>query len=186
MITIITAIPNKENVKEIANEAFYQNVEFWVGVSFILVVICLFPSAVKLIKQLINQRIERIKNDLQTAETLKLDAQKLYAKYERKFINTDNEVAEIIENQKEIIEQNKESKLKELNKMLKQKENDAIAKVNQAREDAKIEINKTICHKALNFVIKAAKLKLTKSDYEKLINASIANIEKLEFNKNSK
>ena len=77
MITIIAAIPNKENVKEIANEAFYQNVEFWVGVSFILVVICLFPSAVKLIKQLINQRIERIKNDLQTAETLKLDAEKL-------------------------------------------------------------------------------------------------------------
>ncbi|MBR2274229.1 MAG: ATP synthase F0 subunit B [Alphaproteobacteria bacterium] len=167
-------------------EIFYHSAEFWVGVTFVLVMALLFVPAVRTVKQLITQRIERIKGELQEAEDLKLDAQKLYAEYERKFINTDSEVAEIIENQKEIIAQNKEKKLKELDSILKQKETDATARVQQSLAQAKKEINTLISQKSLDIVTQAIKLKFTESDYKRLIDNSLNQLAELDFGNKQK
>lgn len=167
-------------------EIFYHSAEFWVGATFVLVMALLFVPAVRTVKQLITQRIERIKGELQEAEDLKLDAQKLYAEYERKFINTDSEVAEIIENQKEIIAQNKEKKLKELDAILKQKETDATARVQQSLDQAKKEVNTLISQKSLDIVTQAIKLKFTESDYKRLIDNSLNQLAELDFSNKQK
>lgn len=172
-------------VIEIHEEIFYQSAEFWVGAAFIMVVAFLFFPMSKIIKQLINKRIERIKDELQEAETLKLDAQKLYAEYERKFLNVNNEVAEIIANQKEIIEQTKSKKMRELNSQLKNKETEANAKIDQAFKQIRKEINTLIYQKSLAILSQIIRTKLTKDDYNKLIDKSISNIENIEIGKNN-
>lgn len=159
-------------------EIFYQSAEFWVGIAFVFALAISFSSVVKLIKSIINKRIQRIKKELQDAETLKIDAQKLYAEYERKFQNMDKEIAEIIANQQEVITQTKAQKMREFEHLLKQKETDTTAKINYAYTQAKTEISKKVIEKAINIISTAIPAKLDKKDYDNLITQSISNIEK--------
>ena len=76
----IEMLSNEESIEvSHSDEAFYLNAEFWVGIAFVLVVALIFKPAVRIINNLITKRIDRIKNEFQEAETLKLDAQKTYA-----------------------------------------------------------------------------------------------------------
>jgi len=164
-------------------EIFYQSAEFWVGASFVLIVCLLFMPVSKKIKEMINHRIDRIKNELQEAENLKLDAQKLYAEYERKFINTENEVNDIIESQKRAIEQTKEKRLQELDQLLRRKQTETTSRIDVALEQAKKEINEKICQNSLDILYQIIRLKLTKTDYNRFIDKSINNIKNLEIGK---
>lgn len=164
-------------------EIFYQSAEFWVGAAFVLVVAALFVPVSKAVLGLINSRIERIKNELQEAETLKLDAQKLYAEYERKFVNTDKEVAAIIANQQEVIEQTKQQKLQEMNILLKHKQEEAEARMEQTSQRINTEINGLITQRTLHIIQQILNLKLTQKDYSKLIDNSIENIKHLDISK---
>ena len=162
-------------------ELFYQSAEFWVGAAFVLLIVALFSPMAKILKKMMQQRINRIKDELAEAENLKLDAQKLYADYERKFINTDNEVAQIIENQTNTINQTKEKKTAELNSLLKHKQMLAEAKVTQRYKQEQAEINKLIGQKSLVILDDFLKYKLTKNDYNQLIENSIDNVKNLKI-----
>lgn len=163
-------------------EYFYQSAEFWVAVTFILLMACLFSPMLKIIKKAINGRIQRIKDDLQAAETLKIDAQKLYAEYERKLQNTDKEIAEIIANKQEVIAQTKAQKIHSLELLLKQKEKEADGKISYIYTQAKTKINKEVIEQAVNIISATAVKKLNKKDYDKLISQSISNLEKYPLN----
>lgn len=175
-----TAQVVSENLAE-NTEVFYQSAEFWVGMTFILLVAILFSPIVKILKNMTQQRIEHIKDELTEAENLKLDAQKLYADYERKFINTDKEVAEILENQINAINKTKEKKTLELEYLLKHKQNQAEATMSQRYKQEQAAINKLITDKSLSIIKTFVKEKLTKNDYNKLIDDSIDNIKNLEM-----
>ena len=170
-----------EGVQSVSQEAFYQSAEFWVGFSFILVVGLLYSPLFKVIKELISKRITRIKTELQEAENLKLDAQKLYAEYERKFINMDNEVNEIIINQKNLIEQTKEKKLKELNNILKRRQLETQARIDQEFNQVQQEINEAISYKALSLIEESIQTKLSSAERMKLIDNSIKSINDMKF-----
>ena len=160
------------------SEIFYQSAEFWVSVAFVLVVAFLFIPISRVVRNLINQRITRIRTELQDAETLKTDAQKLYADYERKFANIDKEIADIVASQQEVIAKTKEKKTLELKQMLQRKQDETEARVEQSFEQAKAEMNVLICNNAFKILTKAIKKNLEKTDYNKLIDASITNIGK--------
>jgi len=145
------------------------------------VVALLFPLIFKVLKRTALDRIERIKKELEDAENLKLDAQKLYADYERKFINTDNEIAEIVQNEEETIKKTKEVKISELDKLVKHKQSLAEAKIDERYKQEQLNINRLVCQKALVILDDVCKNKLTKKDYNKLIDASINNIKNLEM-----
>ena len=162
-------------------EIFYQSAEFWVGLSFIIVVGLLFFPMYKIAKKAIYQRIERIKKDLQEAENLKLEAQKLYAEYERKFSNVEKEVAEIIKGQQNMIAKTKENKLKALDTFLARKQLETEAQIEQAFEKTKENVIEEINTQTLSLLNKILSTKLTKDDYNKLIDNSINNIKNIEI-----
>ena len=163
-------------------EVFYQTGEFWVSVAFICVVILCFLPITKFIKKLIDKRIQYIKNELQDAENLQIDAQKIYAEYERKYQDLDKEIAEIIANQQDVIKQTKEQKMRDLDRSLKQKEQDTSAKIKYAFIQAKEEINARIIERAIKIVTKAITSKLTKKDHDNLINQSIKRLQNITLN----
>ena len=86
-----TAQVVEDIVETNANVAFYYSEEFWVSVAFVLVVVGLFIPVSKKVVSLLQNRINRIKKELQDAENLKLEAQELYAKYERSLMHIDDE-----------------------------------------------------------------------------------------------
>lgn len=171
-------MPDPENISTVMEhkELFFQSAEFWVGAAFVLVVALLYTPVMHAIRQMIEKRITRIRDELQEAENLKLEAQQLYADYERKFLNTENEVAEIISNQERIIAETKERKLHELNSLLKQKEIEADAKIEQAFEKTNAEINALISLRMTNILEKTLKKCLTSKEQVKLVDQSIQHL----------
>jgi len=162
-------------------EIFYQSAEFWVGLSFVLVIGLMFFPMYKVIKKAIYQRIERIKKELQEAENLKLEAQKLYAEYERKCSNVENEVSEIINGQKNTITQTKENKLRALDAFLLHKQEETDAQLEQVFESVKENIVEQINKNTMDLLTKVLSTKLTKNEYNRLIDDSINNIKNIEI-----
>lgn len=173
--------PIAENISYEHEEIFYQSAEFWVGVAFILVVYLLAKPVYKAVKSLIEQRIKRIKDELQYAENLKLDAQKLYAEYERKYLNTDKEVSEIIANERALMDENKERKMQAMSSWLKQKNAEADAKIEMAFEKANAEINAMVSQKATKILKHVFRTNLTKAEHEQLIDKSISKLETIKI-----
>ena len=157
-------------------ELFYQSAEFWVAVAFVVIIALLFRTVTKVISGMIAKRIIRIRKELQDAENLKLQAQKLYAEYERKFMNTDAEVAGIVKEREAVIEETKEAKLRELNIFLQRKQNEVDSRIEQAFDQAGNEINAMVGARTAEILKSVISSKLTKSDYNHLIENSINNI----------
>lgn len=162
-------------------ELFYQSAEFWVGVAFILVVGALFSPIFKVINAQAEKRIARIKTELQEAEDLKLDAQKLYAEYERKLLNTDNEVAAIVAEENSAIAATKERRMRDLNVLLNQKQREADAKIEIAFERVNNEINMLVSQRTMDILQKVITQKLTRENQSTLIDNAIKNIDKISF-----
>lgn len=161
-------------------EVFYLSAEFWVSVAFILTIIAIIKPALKVINNLINGRINRIKNELNKAEILKHDAQKLYSDYERKLFNLDNEINDIINEERLIISEDKEKKTRELDAILRKKQVEIDGKIELMYEQTKTEINKLIADKTFTIIEAIIKKKITKSIHNKLIDKTINNIAKME------
>lgn len=160
-------------------EPFYLSAEFWVAVAFIIVVTAMVVPLKKAFFGLIDKRISRIKNELQEAENLKFEAQKLYADYERKVSGIDKEVAEILSVQKEVVAETKEKKMHELDIFLQRKESEVDGRINQAFNQAGKEIQNIISRRTDRILRSVISSKLTKSDYNRLIENSIKSIENI-------
>ena len=175
-----TALSVAENIEH--DEIFYQSTEFWVSFAFVAVVILLVSPVTKAISGMMKQRISRIKKELQSAENLKLDAQKLYAEYERKYLNTETEVNLIIANEKTAIAEAKERKKRELDAMLKQKNMEADAKIEMAFEHVNNEINKLISTRTSEILRDIFRTQISEKEHRKIINISLKNLEEIEIN----
>lgn len=165
-----------EEISEETEEVFYMSAEFWVSVTFLVVVIILFSPITKKIKDLIQKRINRIREELNEAESIKLEAQRLYADTERKLLNIENEVEDIKTNKQYLIDQTKDKKISELNYTMQRKKEDLDAKIEQASVQLNTEINGIICKKAIKILNNVISAKLTKKEYSTLIDNSIENI----------
>lgn len=181
-IDAIDTMPLENTVAMAHQEAFYLSAEFWVGVAFVLVIFVIYKPAFNAIKSILNNRINNIKNDFQEAEELKLEAQSLYADYERKLLNVEAEINKIIAEENLLIEENKEQKIKDLNSKLRQKQNEVDGKLDLAYEKASKEINGLLIDKSIEIIYTLVKSKLTKTNYTKLIDKSISNIDKAHIN----
>lgn len=178
-------MPTTENITELSthaiehHEVFYKSAEFWVGASFVLVVALLYKPLINVIKSAIFSRIERIKNELQEAEELKLKAQELYAKYERNLLNIDDEIAQIIANEDAIISETKERKLRELNSLLNHKQKEVDAKIESSLNKTSSEIRNIISRTTFDILKQVIVKKLSVKDKSSLIDKSIKNFENI-------
>lgn len=161
----------EDMIESSSSVAFYQSEEFWVSVAFMLVVVGLFIPVSKKIVSMLHNRINRIKKELKDAEELKLEAQELYAKYERNLLQVDDEINQIISNQEDIIEETKEIKVKELNSILNQKQKEVEAKIKSSFDEVHKEIKNKISKNVGEILSKI--LVLSAKEKSKLIDKSI-------------
>lgn len=125
---------------------FYMQAEFWVGLTFVLTIVCLFRPVGRIILQKLRQRGADIADRIKEASALKEDAQKLLAGYERKFRGAEKEAADILaraERETDVIKREALAKLeaemqakeKEVQSRLKASEINAVREVTQKTAD---------------------------------------------------
>lgn len=171
------------NQEIIISSPFYIEIEFWVGMSFVLVVLLMGRTFYKFIKSALENKIQKIIKTLDDAIQLRDDAQKILADYERKTKNTDKEITEIMAKSYENISIFKEKELKKLKRNSEIKEKEIDRRISAATENITNELNKLISSKSIDLVEKSILKYATNEEHSKLIDIAIENLDKINQNR---
>ena len=160
-------------------EIFYQSAEFWVGVAFVLVVLLLAGPVGRLVRSMLNKRIDNITKRIHDAAELRDEAQKLLADYEKKFLNADKEAQAILNKSQKEIEYLKKENLAKLEEEMKIKEKEAEDRITASKEKAAREISDLTSELTIKTVKAAIVKNLDAKTQNKLIDDSISLITRL-------
>ena len=179
-----------ENVSEVFDKAnpdiahqltevpFYADVEFWVGMAFILSIVVLAKPAYRFLKSAMRGKIESVKNQITDAEKLRDDAQELLAQYERKFAATESEVAEILKQAEKNIANQKKNDLATLKENTAVKEKEIKRRILSSTENAMAEINQSVARSSVEVAKKAILAHISKANKSTLIDEAIVSLDK--------
>lgn len=154
-------------------EAFYEHPTFWVAVSFVLVILALGKPVGKIVKNLLQKRVDGIIKRITDAANLKDDAQKLLVEYERKFVNAEVEANNILQKSKKEIELFKKESLDKLKNDMANKEKEAEGRLKAAQSEAMKEIANLSSELTIKAVKAAINDKLDSKAQDELIDQSI-------------
>lgn len=176
---VIEAADNVANIIENTahnvhgQEAYYEHPTFWVAISFVLVILLLGRPIGKLVKQMLEKRVDAIIKRITDAANLKDDAQKLLVEYERKFVNADIEANNILEKSKKEIELLKKESLEKLKNSMNAKEKEVEGRLEASQNEAVQEISKLASELTIKTVKTAIEQKLNEKNQDELIEQSI-------------
>ena len=169
---------NPDIAYQIADVPFYADVEFWVGMAFILSIAVLAKPAYRFLKDAMHGKIDSVKNQISDAEKLRDDAQELLAQYERKFATTEAEVAEILKQAEKNIANQKKNDLAQLKENTIVKEKEIKRRILSSTENAMTEINQSVARSSVELAKKAILQHIEKADKSALIDNAIASLDK--------
>lgn len=154
-------------------EVFYLSPEFWVALSFVLVVLGLARPVGKVVYKMLRKRSADIALRIDETTQLKEDAQKLLAEYEMKYRHAEQEAQEILARSEREINLLKKEKLSQLEQEMNNKEREALERIAASQDKAMQEIAHLAASKAVNSVKAVLVQKLTDKDKDRMIDESI-------------
>lgn len=150
----------------------------WFVFSFIIFAGILIKFGGPAINGFLDQKIQQIKNDLETAENLRVEAQEMLAQYQRKHRDAVQEAEKIIEqarNNAEIFRKNAE---KDLHDAMSRREAQLEERLMRMEQNAINEIQAYAADLAISAASQIIAEKLDKKTNSKLVDSSIENISK--------
>ncbi|MBQ9270896.1 MAG: ATP synthase F0 subunit B [Alphaproteobacteria bacterium] len=169
----------KTAATELPAEPFYLEIHFWIGVAFVLAILCIIKPIYKFVKAALLRRIDKVVSDIANATQLRDDAQALLADYERKFVNAQDEAQKLIEKSRKNMQNIKKRELATLKTELQNKEKEAERRIAAATEKTKAEINLFAGRASIDLAQKVINRYLQITDKSKLIDDAIAELDKL-------
>lgn len=168
----------KAPVSEVAELPFYGEVEFWIAAAFVLSVCVLFSPLGKFIKKAMQNRVNKVIDDINEATKLRDDAQNLLADYQRRFINAEKEAEQIVGRARKNMQSIKNNELARLKTDLSNKEKEANRRISAANSKAAEEINAFAGEISVELAQKAINRYLQNTDKSRLIDEAIAELDK--------
>ena len=147
---------------------------FWVAVSFFIFLgVLIYFKIPKKIKDVLNEDILNIKNQINEAEKLKEDAKNILTEHEKKISNSKNEVKEMINKASEDAEKNAIRVNKEFHNFMENRKINAEERIRQLKNQAEKDIKNASVKIAIESVEKLIKNSLDKSKLDKIYSSSI-------------
>ena len=147
---------------------------FWVTVSFFIFMgILIYFKIPQKVKEILEQNILSIKNQIDEAEKLKEDAKNILTEHERKISNSKREVKEMISKANEEAEKNVINANKAFHNFMENKRKNAEERIRQLKNQAEKDIKNASVKIAIESVEKLIKNSLDKSKLDKIYNSSI-------------
>ncbi len=147
---------------------------FWVTVSFFIFLgILVYFKIPQKIKNLLDQNILTIRNQINEAEKLKEDAKNILIEHEKKISDSKNEVKEMIKKANEEAEKNVIRTNKEFHNLMDNKKKSAEERIKQLKNQAMKDIKNASVKIAIESVEKLIKNSLDKSKLDKIYSSSI-------------
>jgi F-type H+-transporting ATPase subunit b len=150
--------------------------EFWVLVSFIIVLAGLFRKAGPLITKFLDDRATKIKAELEEAHKLRDEAQRMLAEYQRKQRDALKEAEEIVARARVEAERAGEQAARDLDAALERRKRLALEKIALAESKATAEVRNTAVDVAIAAVREILAKALDAPRKGKLIDEAIAEL----------
>lgn len=141
-----------------------------VTVAFIILLILLKKFAWGAVQNILQQREDKIANDLDSAEQSRLKATQLEKEREDQLANSRSDAAEIIKNAKENSELTRQSILKDTDAEVAARKARAKAEINDERENALTSVKDDVASLSLEIAEKILSKELSADAHENLIN----------------
>ena len=147
---------------------------FWVTISFLIFLgILVYFKIPQKIKEVLEQNILNIKNQINEAEKLKEDAKNILIEQEKKISNSKNEVKEMINKANEEAEKNVIRVNKEFHNLMENRKKNAEERIRQLKNQAEKDIKNASVKIAIESVEKLIKNSLDKSKLDRIYSSSV-------------
>jgi F-type H+-transporting ATPase subunit b len=154
----------------------FQDSSIWVLLSFIVFLGILWVFGRDKFLALLDGKIEEIKKEIETAESLRVESQELLAQYQRKQRDAAKEAEQILETAKKHAAEIKKEAEKELKESMKRREQQLEERIQRMQDSAMQDIRSHAADLALQATTEIITDKLDKKDNEKLVQQSIKNV----------
>lgn len=145
----------------------------WVLISFLLFVAIAFRFGKNVFLSKLDNRIDSIRNEIKTAESLRIEAQELLAQYQRKQRDAAKEAEDIITAAKSAAAIIRSEAEKDLQDLLVRKEAQLGERLKRMEDSAKTEIQSYAAELAVKATTEIIQSKLDQAANDRLIDASI-------------
>ncbi len=110
--------------------------EFWVAVAFVIFVVAVFVPVKRSLLSALDARGDRIRSEIDNAQALRVEAQKVLAEYRRKQRDALTEVEQILDQAKQQAEYLQKQAQKDLETALQRREQAAMENIARAESQA--------------------------------------------------
>lgn len=152
---------------------FFQDTHSWVLISFLLFAVIAFRLGKGKFLAMLDRKIETIRDDIKTAETLRIEAQELLAQYQRKQRDAAREAEHIVATAKAAAANIRKEAEIDLNDMIARKEAQLAERLKRMEEAAKAEIQSYAAELAVKATAEIIASRLDQAANDRLVDASI-------------
>jgi F-type H+-transporting ATPase subunit b len=136
----VSAAQAAESAAATTSGGFFTEPENWVAITFIIVAALLFRPLTRAIAKQLDTRRDDIKNRLDEAQRLHTEAQALLATHQQRLREAQRDAADMIATAKAEAERLTAAGTRDLEDLLKRREQQAVARIAQAEADAVREV----------------------------------------------
>ncbi len=155
----------------------FQDTGTWVLLSFCIFAVFAYKKGKDKFIAMLDDRIMTVRKEIETAESLRIEAQELLAQYERKQKDARQEAERIVKTAKEHAIKIKKQAEIDLEETMVRREQQLETRLHRMEEDAIQEIRSHAAELSVRATLEIINEKLNKTANNKLIDATIKNIE---------
>ena len=161
-----------------ASEPFYATATFWVSVGFIVFVALTARIAYRVVTVALDDRADKIKNQIDEAARLAEEAQELLASYERKQREAAEEAKAIVEHARHEAARLGENAARDLERSLARRRQQAMDRIAQAEASAIAHVRDSAIEVAMDATQRLLSEKIKGKSADDLIDAAIKDLPK--------
>ena len=176
---LIAAAEAAETAKEAASGGFFSDTETWVAVAFIIVAVLLYKPVSKALVKMLDGRRDEIKHRLDEAQRLHTEAQGLLATHQQRLREAQRDAEGMLATARAEAERLTANGLRDLDDLLKRREQQAVARIAQAEADASREVRSVAVDLAISAAKKVIAESMTPEKAAALADRTIKDLERL-------
>lgn len=150
----------------------------WTTLTFILVALILYKFSWSKIIAALDERAERIENNIKAAENLRKEAERKFEEYQEKIASAKSEAQEIIQEAKKDAEALKNEILQKAKTESEEIRRRAFKEINLAKELAVQEVHQYVIQLAMEIAKKLIQKNIHVEDHKQLIEDTMQNLSK--------
>lgn len=170
------ASPHENMVHE--NPGILADPHFWLSISFIIFIFILWKAGKKALETALDGRIDKIRQDITSAENLRVESQELLAQYERKHRDAIQEAEEVIAKAEKHAAKIKKDADSDLQEIMQRREKQLQERLDRMKHNAISEIQQYAADIAIQATTEIISTTLDKDTNMKLVDQSIKDLGK--------